>query len=174
MCYKPWRQFSGMSKHVLSNGDALGISGFTWMRSLTLISGSLKDLVLIYKNTWNDTLFSGNYISITWFLKCNLIGLGFPYSSVGKEITCNTGDPSSISGSGSSAGEGIALLQYSDLENSIDCIVHGVAKSQKQLSNFHIHFHTLKRAGIQSFSKNGKEILRVCLTWQLWFLSFAS
>ena len=27
--------------------------------------------------------------------------------------------------------------QYSDLENSMDCIVHGVAKSQTQLSNFH-------------------------------------
>ena len=28
-------------------------------------------------------------------------------------------------------------LQYSDLENSMDCIVHGVAKSRTQLSNFH-------------------------------------
>ena len=29
-------------------------------------------------------------------------------------------------------------LQYSGLENSIDCIVHGVAKSQTRLSNFHL------------------------------------
>ena len=28
-------------------------------------------------------------------------------------------------------------LQYSDLENSMDCIVQGVAKSQTQLSDFH-------------------------------------
>ena len=28
-------------------------------------------------------------------------------------------------------------LQYSGLENSMDCIVHGVSKSQTQLSNFH-------------------------------------
>ena len=28
-------------------------------------------------------------------------------------------------------------LQYSDQENSMDCIVHGVAKSQTQLGNFH-------------------------------------
>ena len=28
-------------------------------------------------------------------------------------------------------------LQYSGLENSTDCIVHGVAKSQTQRSNFH-------------------------------------
>ena len=26
----------------------------------------------------------------------------------------------------------------------MDCIVHGVAKSQTQLSNFHFHFETLK------------------------------
>ena len=28
-------------------------------------------------------------------------------------------------------------LQYFDLENSLDCIVHGVPKSQTQLSDFH-------------------------------------
>jgi len=40
--------------------------------------------------------------------------LGFPYSSAGKESTCNAGDPGSIPGSGSSPGEGIAYpLQYS-------------------------------------------------------------
>ena len=35
-------------------------------------------------------------------------------------------------------------LQYSGLENSRDCIVHGVTKSQKRLSNFHFlsHIHT--------------------------------
>ena len=56
---------------------------------------------------------------------------GFPDGSVGKESTCNTGDPSSIPGSGRSLGEGISyLLQYSGLENSMDCIVHRVAKSQ--------------------------------------------
>ena len=32
-------------------------------------------------------------------------------------------------------------LQYSGLENSMDCIVHGVAKSRTQLSNFLFHFH---------------------------------
>ena len=38
----------------------------------------------------------------------------FPDSSVGKESTCSAGDPSLISGSGSSPGEGIGYpLQYS-------------------------------------------------------------
>ena len=40
--------------------------------------------------------------------------MGFPDSSVGKESTCNAGDPGSIPGSGRPAGKGIGyLLQYS-------------------------------------------------------------
>ena len=97
---------------------------------------------------------------------------GFPESSVGKESTCNAGDPGSIPGSGRSAGEGIGYpssilgiplwlppamqetwvqplgwgggkgypLQCSGLENSMDCIVHGVTNSQTRLSDFHFSF----------------------------------
>ena len=67
--------------------------------------------------------------------------LGFLGGSAGKESTCNAGDPSSVPGSGSSAGEGIGYpLQYSCLENPMDrgawqAGVHGVAKSQTRLSN---------------------------------------
>ena len=64
----------------------------------------------------------------------------FPDSSVGKEPTCNSGDPGSIPGSGRSPGEGIGYpLQYSGLENSMDCIAYGVTKSQTRLSSFHFH-----------------------------------
>ena len=46
----------------------------------------------------------------------------------------------SIPGLGRSPGEGKGyLLQYSDLENSMDCTVHGVAKSWTRLSDFHFH-----------------------------------
>ena len=56
--------------------------------------------------------------------------MDFPDSSVGKESTCNAGDPGSIPGLGRFPGEGKGYpLQYSGLENSMDCIVHGVAKS---------------------------------------------
>ena len=42
---------------------------------------------------------------------------------------------------GRSLGEGKGYpLQYSGLENSMDCIVHGVAKSWTRLSNFHLHW----------------------------------
>ena len=65
---------------------------------------------------------------------------------VGKESTCNAGGPSSIPGSERSPGERIGYpLQYSGLENSVDCIVYGVAKSWTQLSDFHFHFFFLKK-----------------------------
>ena len=67
--------------------------------------------------------------------------LGFPGSSAGKESTCNVGDLGSIPGLGRSPGEGKGYpLQYSGLENSMDCIVHGVAKSQTRLSDLHLQF----------------------------------
>ena len=64
--------------------------------------------------------------------------LGFPGGSAGKESACNLGDLHSIPGMGRSPGEGKGYpLQYSGLENSMDFIVDGVAKSHTQLSNFH-------------------------------------
>ena len=63
---------------------------------------------------------------------------GFPDSSVGKQFACNVGDLGLIPGLGRSPGEGKGYpLQYSGLENSVNCIVHGVAKSWTQLSDFH-------------------------------------
>ena len=64
--------------------------------------------------------------------------IGFPDSSAGKESACNAGDLGSIPGLGRSPGEGKGYpLQYSGLENSTDCIVHGVTKTQTRLSDFH-------------------------------------
>ena len=74
-------------------------------------------------------------IAKTWkqpkCLTTTFANVGFPDSSVGKESTCNAGDPGSIPGLGRSPGEDKGYpIQYSGLENSMDCIVHGVAKSQ--------------------------------------------
>ena len=67
--------------------------------------------------------------------------LGFPCGSASKESACNAGDLSLILGLKRSPGEGKGYpLQYSGLENSMDCIAHGVAKSRTRLSNFHFHF----------------------------------
>ena len=69
--------------------------------------------------------------------------LGFPYGLAGKESACSAGDLGSIPGIGLGrlTGERKGYpLQYSGLENSMDSIVHGVAKSQTWLSDFHFHF----------------------------------
>ena len=61
-----------------------------------------------------------------------------PDSSAGKESACNAGDPGLIPGLGRSPGEGkVYPFQYSGLENSMDCVVHGVTNSQTRLSEFH-------------------------------------
>ena len=60
-----------------------------------------------------------------------LVFLGFPCGPAGKKSTYSAGDLGSIPGLGRSPGEGKGYpLQYSGPENSMDYIVHGVAKSQ--------------------------------------------
>ena len=63
-----------------------------------------------------------------------------------KESTCNVGDLGSISGLGRPPREGNGYpLQYSGLENSMDYIDLGIAKSQTRLSDFHFHFQSVSR-----------------------------
>ena len=66
---------------------------------------------------------------------------GFSGGSVVKNLPANAGDSGnlgSIPGLGRSPGERKDYpLQYSSLENSMDWIVHGVAKSWTGLSDFH-------------------------------------
>ena len=60
------------------------------------------------------------------------------WGSAGKESACSAGGLGSIPGWERSPGEGKGYpLQCSDLENSMDCIVHGDAKSRTRLSDFH-------------------------------------
>ena len=59
---------------------------------------------------------------------------GLPCGSAGKELACNAGDLGSISGLGRSPGEGKSYpLQYSGLENFMDCIIHGDTTEQLSL-----------------------------------------
>ena len=79
--------------------------------------------------------------------------MGFPCGSAGKESACNEGNLGLIPGLGRSPGEGKGYpLQYSGLENSMDFIVHGVAKSQTWLSDF--HFTSLHFCGKSTRSPN--------------------
>ena len=72
--------------------------------------------------------------------------------------------PVCILGSGRSAGEVIGYplhySTYSSLENSMDCIVHGVTKSWIQLSDF--HFHSMK-ATYQPLTDSSYLLLTVLL-----------
>ena len=71
--------------------------------------------------------------------------LGFLCGSAGKE-SCNAGDLGSVPGLGRSPGHGKGYpLQYSGLENSMDCIVHGLAKSQTPLSDFHFQGYVIPK-----------------------------
>ena len=66
-----------------------------------------------------------------------IVFLGFSGGSAGKESACNMGGLGSVSVLGRSPGEGKGYpFQYSGL----DCIGHGVTKSQTQLSDFHFHY----------------------------------
>ena len=88
----------------------------------------------------------------------------FRHSSIDKECTCNAWDPDSIPGLGRSSGEGKGYtLQYFFLENSMDCIIHGVGKSQTWLNDF--HFRTIFRASLIAQLENNLPAMQEIGVW---------
>ena len=88
---------------------------------------------------------------------------GFPCGSADKESACDAGDPGSIPGLGRSPGEGKGYpLQDSSLENSMDCIAHGVSKSWTWLSDFHFTVMCLKRP---KTTPPCPDLWKNCLLW---------
>ena len=68
------------------------------------------------------------------------VKVGFPHGSAGKESACIARDLCLIPGLGRYPGEKKGCsLQYSGLENSMDCVVHEL-QCQTRLSDFHFHF----------------------------------
>ena len=91
-------------------------------------------------------------------LSCYSSMLGFLSNSAGTESACNAGDLGSIPGLERSPGGGNTYpLQYPGLENSINHIVHGVAKSRTRLNDFHftslINVYRLVLASTEGFLK---------------------
>ena len=80
-------------------------------------------------------------VSIGGFLRdCVLVFKGFPCGSVGEESTCNVGDLGSIPGLGRSPEEGKGYtLQYSGLENSMDCVYSPWGRKELDTTFTHIH-----------------------------------
>ena len=92
--------------------------------------------------------------------------MGFPGSSAGKESACNVGGLDSISGLGRPPGEGKGYtLQYSGLENSMDCVVHGVTKSWTGLSDFHFLISQVLKPGNPRSKGQHGGVLVTALFW---------
>ena len=94
--------------------------------------------------------------------------------SAGKESACNAGDLGLIPGLERSPGERKGYpLQYSGLENSMDCIVHGITKSRTRLSDF--HFTSLHCVVLKPFGEENTIIIHFIYeiaktTWKLAFI----
>ena len=105
----------------------------------------LSVFVLSYVTYWEDNFKEKTNITVfylyiefkgkktlptfSWIID-NFSISGFPGGSAGKESACSVGDICSVPGLGRSPGEGKGYaLQYSGLENSMDCTVLWVAKS---------------------------------------------
>ena len=100
------------------------------------------------------------------YLSC--VVRGFLVSSAGKESACNAGDLASIPELGRSPGEGKGYpLQYTGLENPMDCIARGVANSRIWVSDFHFTYTLTKPFKKDSFFST---LLQSCL--QPWRFAF--
>ena len=99
------------------------------------------------------------FLYIVYILVLAMWFVGYPCGSAGKESACNVGDLGSIPGLGRSPREGNSYpLQYSGMENCMDCIVHGVAESQTWLSDFHFtSLHVISKYILQTCSLFWKE-----------------
>ena len=107
-----------------------------WLSSLTKLGASLKAQLVKNPPAMQESpvQFLGQEDPLEKEYTITPVFLGFPCGSAGKESTSNAGDLGLILGLGRSPGEGNGYpLQYSGLENSIICIVHGVAKSRTWL-----------------------------------------
>ena len=83
-------------------------------------------------------------------------GLGFPCCSAGKESACSVGDLGSIPGlRRSPEKQNCYPTLVSGLENSMDCIVHGVTKSRTRPSHFHFPAFCIQQ---KDLLKNGGKI----------------
>ena len=108
----------------------------------------------LFFKCWKVTYFYQiNFSPIVWFFHflCDEMDRGTspvllysspPGGSAGKESTCNGGNLGSIPELGRSPGEGNSYpLQYSGLENSMDCIVHWGNKESETTEGLSLSLH---------------------------------
>ena len=91
--------------------------------------------------------------------------MGFPDSSIGKESTCIAGDPSSIPGSGRSAGEGIGYpLQYSWASLVAQLVKNLPAMQEPSVRSLGWEYPLEKGKATHS------SILAWRISWTVWFM----
>ena len=131
------KEFTSASLPFCHLQNTIGLP-MSWVDRASLIAQLVKNPHLQGRRPQFDS-WVGN---IPWRrdrLPASVFG-GLPCGLAGKEYACNVGVLGSIAGLGRSPGEGKGYpLQYSGLENSMDCIVPRVAKSHTRWSDFHFH-----------------------------------
>ena len=97
-----------------------------------VLKPTMENFEHYFASVWDEC----NCVLIWTFFVITFLWDGFPSCSAGKESACNAGDLGLIP-DWEEEGKG-SPLQYSGLENSMDYIVHRVAKSWTWLSDFHL------------------------------------
>ena len=140
-CVGTWSLDSGPCLLILTHSSPLlfGVQ-YKWLHTSDSLTVQLVKNPPAMQRPWFDSWVG----KIHWRRERlpTPVFLGFPCGSAGKESAYDAGDLVSIPGSRRSPGEEKGyILQYSGLENSMDCIIHGITKSRTLLSDFHFHFH---------------------------------
>ena len=133
----PQSGYFPMSQLFASGGQSFGASASALVLPMNIQSWftlGLTGLISLQSKGFSRVFSSTNIWKHQFF--SNLPSL-WCSGSVGEESACNAGDLGSIPGLGKSSGEGKGYpSQYSGLENSMDCIIHGGAMSWTRLSDF--------------------------------------
>ena len=141
--------FDNKANRLQEKDNALNTTGgkgqeFRWTILSIPITSSVKPCLPLFLVVRDHVCFLTTPFFVFHIKESVLYYRGFPCGSAGKESACNVEDLGSIPGLGRSPGEGKGYpLQYSGLENFMDYIVHGVAKSQMRLSDFHFLYYSM-------------------------------
>ena len=143
----PEKNQAGVKRRLDTSNTLVGIAKMSfWPGKILTPQTELKARAIVWPRWPCCTIsyFYAEYFHVSIYFAIQEIidtlhgKTGFPCGSADRESACNVGVLGLNPGLGRSPGEGKGYqLQYPCLENSTDCLVHGVAKSQTRLSNFH-------------------------------------